>query len=125
MTVGIESRGLAGSTQPGARRSPGLSQLADPEALRHTSTASEQAFQIARHFESLLIEEVVKSARAAGGGWLGDDADSTSESVAEMGEQFLARSLAAGGGFGLASRFAPLILRDLQQGTTPAIEQSR
>ncbi|MCU0226253.1 MAG: hypothetical protein MUF01_01320 [Bryobacterales bacterium] len=89
--------------------------LMDADALRQVDDAREQAFQVARQFESLLIEEVIKSARMAGGGWLGEDADSTSESVAEMGEQFLARALTAGGGMGLAAQFAPVILRDMQQ----------
>ncbi len=96
--------------------------LMDAEALRQVHGMQEQAYQIARQFESLLIEEVVKSARMAGGGWLGEDADSTSESVAEMGEQFLARALAAGGGMGLAAQFAPVILRDLQQSARPPAE---
>ncbi|MCW5962986.1 MAG: hypothetical protein KIT83_03020 [Bryobacterales bacterium] len=95
-----------------------------PEAseLRHVEGAKEQAYQIARQFETLLIEEVIKSARVAGGGWLGDDADSTSESVAEMGEQFLARSIASAGGLGLAAQFAPLLHRDLTR--VPALQSS-
>lgn len=87
--------------------------LPDADAVRGVKDTKEQAYQIARQFESLLIEEVIKSARVAGGGWLGDDADSTSENVAEMGEQFLARSLASAGGLGLAAQFAPVIHRDL------------
>lgn len=114
MTVGIEVRSLADRVLPETRRTLPVGALAEPDALRQAATTQEQAFQVARHFESLLIEEVVKSARSAGGGWLGDEADATSESVAEMGEQFLARALAAGGGFGLAARFTPLIARDLQ-----------
>lgn len=86
----------------------------DLEALRHIKNSDEQAYQVARQFETLLIEEVIKSARSAGSGWLGEDADDTSESVAQMGEQFLAQALASGGGFGLAAQFAPLLARDLQ-----------
>ncbi len=94
---------------------PASASLIELDRVRGIADKSEQAFQIARQFEALLIEEVVKSARAESGGWLGDGADKTSESVAQMGEQFLARALASGGGFGLASQFAPLIQRDLQQ----------
>lgn len=89
--------------------------LVEIDTVRNMTDKSEQANQIARQFESLLIEEVVKTARAESGGWLGEDADETSESVAQMGEQFLARALASGGGFGLAAKFAPLIQRDLER----------
>ena len=89
--------------------------MLDLQDIRQVQDRSEQAFQMARQFEGLLIEEVLKAARSAGGGWLGEDADETSESVAQMGEQFLAQSLAAGGGVGLAARFAPLFLDQLEQ----------
>ncbi len=114
MTVSVDMIGSLESGGMPARPSFPSSPLPDVEALRGVQNAREQAYEVARQFESLLIEEVIKSARIAGGGWLGDDADATSESVAEMGEQFLARSLSAGGGMGLAAQFAPLIQRDLQ-----------
>jgi Rod binding domain-containing protein len=87
----------------------------DLQDLRQVKDRDEQAFQMARQFEGLLIEEVLKAARSAGDGWLGEDADDTSESTAQMGEQFLAQALAAGGGFGLAARFAPLFKQHLDQ----------
>lgn len=87
--------------------------------VRSITDKSEQAYQIARQFESLLIQEVVKIAPAESGGWLGDSADETSESVVQMGEQFLARALASGG-FGIAAQFTPLIQRDLEQAGSPS-----
>lgn len=97
---------------------PPASSMVELDRVRGIENKSEQAYQIARQFEALLIEEVVKSARAESGGWLGDGADETSESVAQMGEQFLARAMASGGGFGLASQVVPLIQRDLEQATS-------
>lgn len=97
---------------------PGLvskAPMVEIEQVRTIADRKQQAHQIARQFEALLIEEVIRSARTEGSGWLGDDADETSESVAQMGEQFLAKAVASGSGFGLAAQFAPLIERQLAQ----------
>ena len=86
------------------------------EGIRRAATSRAQAREGARHFEALLIQEVVKAARSAGGGgWLGEDAGETSESTAQMGEEFLATAIAAGGGFGLAAVFS----RSLEATLTP------
>jgi len=55
----------------------------------------------AEQFESLLIEQMLKSARAGGGGeWFGED--SAAAPLAEMAEQQFAQLLASNGGVGLA-----------------------
>lgn len=87
------------------------------EGIRRAVSSREQAREVARHFEALLIQEVVKAARSAGGsGWLGEDAGETSEATAQMGEEFLATAIASGGGFGLAAVF----MRSLETTLTPS-----
>lgn len=84
------------------------------DSIRTAAGSKGQAHEIARHFEALLIQEVVKAARSAsGGGWLGEDADQASEAMAQMGEEFLANAMAAAGGIGLASAFARSIESNL------------
>jgi flagellar protein FlgJ len=60
--------------------------------------------QAAQQFESLLIGEMLKSAREAGGsGWLGAGDDDQSGAIGmEMAEQQFANMLAANGGLGMA-----------------------
>lgn len=59
--------------------------------------------QAAQQFESLLIGQLLKTARESGGGWLGTDEDDAGQSGIEMGEQQLAGMLASAGGLGLSS----------------------
>lgn len=57
----------------------------------------------AQQFESLLIGQLLKSAREAdGGGWMGTDDEDAGQVGVEMGEQQFAKLLAASGGLGLA-----------------------
>lgn len=79
------------------------------EGIREAAGAKEQAREVGRHFEALLIEEAVKAARSAGGGWLGEEAGEISEATAQMGEEFLAKAIASGGGLGLAALFSRAI----------------
>jgi Rod binding domain-containing protein len=66
----------------------------DPELLR----------QAAAEFESLLVAEMLKSAReASSGGWLGAGEEKAGATMVDLAEQQLAQALAAAGGLGLAS----------------------
>jgi Rod binding domain-containing protein len=66
---------------------------ADPEKLKDA----------ARQFESLLISQMMKSAReSSSGGWGGENEDKAGDSMMDMAEQQLSQLLAAGGGLGLA-----------------------
>lgn len=86
------------------------------EGIRRAAGSQGKAQEVARHFEALLIQEVVKAARSAtGSGWLGEDAGETSEATAQMGEEFLATAIASGGGFGLAAVFARSLEATLAQ----------
>ena len=58
--------------------------------------------EAATQFEALLIEQMLKTSReAGGGGWMGED-DQSGTALSEMAEQQFAGMLAAGGGLGLA-----------------------
>lgn len=57
----------------------------------------------AQQFEALLVGQMLRSMReAGGGGWLGGDEQDAAFSLMEMAEQALAAALAAQGGLGLA-----------------------
>ncbi len=63
--------------------------------------------EAAKEFEALLIEEMLKSARAGGSGdWMGDSEDQSGSALSEMAEQQFAQLLAANGGVGLAKLVA-------------------
>jgi Rod binding domain-containing protein len=61
---------------------------------------------VAKQFEALMIEQMLKSARdTSGGGWLGSDddqGDQTGSLVMDMAEQSLSQAMAARGGMGIA-----------------------
>lgn len=57
----------------------------------------------AQQFESLLIGQMLKSARESGGSWFGGGEDEASSTATGMAEEHLAQTLAAQGGLGLAA----------------------
>lgn len=86
-------------------RSPGNARERDPA-------------EAAREFESLLIGQLVKSARESSGGWLGLEEGSGS-SIADFAEQHVAAAIGRSGGLGLAT----MIERGLRQTEgEPALE---
>jgi peptidoglycan hydrolase FlgJ len=59
--------------------------------------------EAATQFESMLIEQMLKSSREAGSGdWSGCGEDQTSSTTCELAEQQFAQLLASKGGFGVA-----------------------
>jgi flagellar protein FlgJ len=61
--------------------------------------------EAAQQFEAILIQQLMKSAHAAGGAtWMGED--ESGSALSEMAEQQFARMLASGGGIGLAKLVA-------------------
>jgi len=60
--------------------------------------------EAATDFESLLLAQMLKSARESGGGMTGDadEQDETNSTMLELGEEQLARALASNGGLGIA-----------------------
>lgn len=82
--------------------------LLSPESVEGLSTSGkrdtpEAIGKAATAFESLLIGEVLKSAREAdGSGWMGTDDDEAGSNLMQLSEQQLAQTLAVNGGLGLA-----------------------
>lgn len=56
---------------------------------------------VAKEFESLLITQLLRAGRT-GEGWMGSGEDHTAGPAIEMAEEYLAKSMAAQGGLGLA-----------------------
>jgi len=76
---------------------------ADTESLKRTGAAKD--------FEALLLTQMLHSVREDDSGWLGTGEDQSSDAAFGLGEEELAKSLAASGGLGLAK----LINQGLQQ----------
>ena len=66
--------------------------------------------QAAQQFEALLIGQILHSAHARDGGWLGSD-DSSGSCATDFAEEQLANTIAQQGGFGLAK----MISQELQK----------
>ena len=60
----------------------------------------------AKDFEALLIGQMLRSAREEGSGWLGTDNDEAGSAAYSLGEDQLAKAMAAGGGLGLSKVIA-------------------
>jgi Rod binding domain-containing protein len=74
-----------------------------PDASVQKGSDPAKIREAAKQFESLLIAELLKSARAEGGsGWLGTDEEEAGQTGIEMGEEQFARMLASSGGIGLS-----------------------
>jgi len=72
-------------------------------AAGNRKTDAEGIRAAAAEFEALLVGQMLRSMReAGGGGWLGGDEQDAAFSLMEMAEQCLATALAAQGGLGLA-----------------------
>jgi Rod binding domain-containing protein len=85
-----------------------------PGAGRPAASANNQQKGVAaaKDFEALLIGQMLRSAREEGSGWLGTDNDDADSAAYGLGEDQLAKAMAAGGGLGLskviAAGLAPL-----------------
>jgi Rod binding domain-containing protein len=78
----------------------------------------------ARQFESLLIGEMLKSARESDSdGWLGSGSDSGSESAMGLAETQFAQAIASHGGFGLAQTIERSVSRETAQKENAAPER--
>ncbi len=56
----------------------------------------------AKQFESLLIEQMLKSTHPNGSGWLGTGDDQSGQAAVGFAEEQFASAITAGGGLGLA-----------------------
>ena len=95
----------------------GLGLGADKGDLRQTAKTESAACD----FEALLIGELLKSSReAGGGGWLGTGDDDAGCIGVEMAEQQFAQMLAKRGGLGLAALISQGLSRDADPAKVPA-----
>jgi flagellar protein FlgJ len=60
----------------------------------------------AQQFESMLLEQILRSARESGSGWLGGDQDTAGDCATEFAEQQFAVAMAQRGGLGIANLVA-------------------
>lgn len=56
----------------------------------------------AKDFEALLVSQMLRSVREEDTGWLGTGDDQAASAAFGLGEEQLARAIAAGGGLGLS-----------------------
>ncbi len=93
----------------GIERRAGILELnGNPEA-KHDNPA--RIRDAAEQFEALLLEQIFKSVRESGGGWLGSGSGSGGDCAIEFAEQQMAIALAQRGGLGLAA----MVRRGLQK----------
>ena len=78
-------------------------------AVAKPATA-DKVLDAAQQFETLLIGQMLRSARQSGTGWLGEE-DSAAECATDFAEQQFAAVLGQQGGLGLAS----LIVKGLER----------
>ena len=78
---------------------PGLAQMSVPGTAPNNPKKLEHA---AADFEALLVGQMLKSAREAGGvGLTGNDDEEANSSLLELGEQQFAQALASNGALGI------------------------
>jgi len=83
----------------------------------------ESVAQAASQFEALLIGQLLKSGREAGGeGWMGTDSSDADSSLLEMSEQQLASTLASNGGLGLARMVKEGLSRNVQKAHSTTVK---
>jgi Rod binding domain-containing protein len=85
-------------------------------AFKSAADTPEKITGVAKQFEALMIEQILKSGRdTSGGGWLGTDDnqdDQTGSLVMELAEQSLSQAMAARGGMGIAK----MVTANLERG---------
>lgn len=79
---------------------PGTGQSSAPANNQQRGVAA------AKDFEALLIGQMLRSAREEGSGWLGTGDDDAGSAAYSLGEDQLAKAMAAGGGLGLSKVIA-------------------
>jgi Rod binding domain-containing protein len=83
----------------------------------------ESVARAASQFEALLIGQLLKSAREAGGeSWMGTDPSDADSSVMEMSEQQLASTMASNGGIGLATMVKAGLTRSAEKAHSTTVK---
>lgn len=78
----------------------GSSAALDAMDLQQPNDDGNKVSGAARDFEALLLGQILRSVHEEGG-WLGSDEDDAGEAAVGLGEEQLARTMAASGGLGL------------------------
>ena len=77
----------------------------------------------AKQFESLMISQMMKTAReTSGGGWLSDGDETGEDSSMGMAEEQFAQSLASSGGLGLARMVVKTMSKEETAGAPPTVQ---
>jgi Rod binding domain-containing protein len=92
---------------------PGAGQTTAPASNQQKGAAA------ARDFEALLIGQMLRSAREEDSGWLGTGDDEAGSAAYSLGEDQLAKAMAAGGGLGLARVIAAGLAQQAAPDATP------
>jgi Rod binding domain-containing protein len=83
-----------------------------------TKDSPEEIAKAASQFESLLISQLLQSARGSDGeSWMGTDANEAGATLTEMSEQALSSALASKGGLGLAKLINTGLQKSVDQTT--------
>ncbi len=85
--------------------STGVTAAIDALARPKPDNTGDKVAGAARDFEALLISQILKSVHEEGG-WLGSSEDDAGEAAVGLGEEQLARTMAASGGLGLSKLIA-------------------
>lgn len=87
--------------------SPGIPVSAGADVPSHKDSSNKNAAKIsqaAKDFEGVLLTQMLRSARQAGGGSFtgdGDDENEANSTLVEFGEQQMAQALASSGALGI------------------------
>jgi Rod binding domain-containing protein len=89
----------------------------EPSSEPDPAKDSKRLAEAAKQFESLMIAQMMKTAReTSGGGWLSDGDETGEDSSMGMAEQQFAQSMASSGGLGLAK----MVVRTMSKAETKA-----
>ena len=91
----------------------------DPASVAASNPAKEKQSGAAKDFEALLIDQILRSSREEDSGWLGTGDDDSSSTAFGLGEEELAKAMAAAGGFGLQKLIASGLASKEDQETKP------
>jgi flagellar protein FlgJ len=70
-------------------------------ATSNTKNSPEKIKGVAQQFEALMIQQLLKTSRDEGSGWMGTDANDPGQTSLEMAEQQIAMVMSKSGGLGL------------------------
>ncbi|MGA2711761.1 MAG: hypothetical protein ABSG41_01540 [Bryobacteraceae bacterium] len=89
--------------------------------LNQSAKEKQKETGAAKDFEALLIGQMLRSLREEDSGWLGTSDDDASTATFGLGEEQLAKAMAAGGGLGLSKVIASgLAVRDAGRNAEPS-----